>query len=186
MVQYTIDPGVSRFTIRAFASGMLSAFGHNPTFAVRQYEGDVQFDPENPTSAALTMKISAPSLDLIDDVSGDDRREILRVMHEQVLEDDKYPTIVYECPNSAASVKKNGDGQFEVRLDGTLTLHHVTRPQPLTARVSGNQAMLRANGEFSVKQSDYGINPVSAAGGTIKVKDELKCAFDLVARPPGS
>lgn len=27
----------------------------------------------------------------------------------------------------------------------------------------------------------YGIKPVSAAGGTIKVKDEVKLTFDIVA-----
>ena len=42
--------------------------------------------------------------------------------------------------------------------------------------------MLRANGEFSVRQTDYGIKPVSVAGGALKLKDELKCSFDIVAR----
>jgi polyisoprenoid-binding protein YceI len=181
-VQYRIDVGVSRFTIRAFAGGALSALAHSPTFAVRQYEGRVEFDPEAPSSASLTMTIAAPSLDLTDDVSAKDRREILRVMHEDVLEDDKYPTIVYDCPATASSVTSSS-GQFDVKLNGALTLHHVTRPQPLTARVVASPTMLRANGEFSVKQSDYGIRLASAVGGAIKVKDELRCAFDLVARP---
>jgi hypothetical protein len=41
---------------------------------------------------------------------------------------------------------------------------------------------LRAAGEFSVRQSDYEIRPVSAAGGTVKVKDDLKLTFDITAR----
>ena len=36
MVHYALDRGVSRFTARAFASGMLSAFGHSPTLAIRR------------------------------------------------------------------------------------------------------------------------------------------------------
>jgi polyisoprenoid-binding protein YceI len=182
-VEYRIDVGVSRFTIRTFASGMLAALAHNPTFAVRKYEGAVEFDPEHPTSASLTLKIAAPSLELVDDVSAKDRREISRVMHEEALEDDKYAVILYECPTSAATVAKTGDGQFDITLNGQLTLHNVTRPQTVHARVVASPAMLRAFGEFAVKQTDYGIRLVSAAGGTIKVKDELKCAFDLVARP---
>jgi polyisoprenoid-binding protein YceI len=182
-VEYRIDVSVSRFTVRAFASGMLSALAHNPTFAVRRYEGRVQFDPANPTSAALTLTIVAPSLELTDDVSAKDRGEIMRVMHQDVLEDDKYSTIVYDCPAASASVTKNGSDQFRVQLDGRLTLRQVTRPQSLTATVAATPAVLRAYGEFSVSQSDYGISLVSVAGGAIKVKDELKCAFDLVARP---
>ena len=42
--------------------------------------------------------------------------------------------------------------------------------------------MIRASGEFSLNQSDYGIKPISVAGGTLKVKDELKFSFDMVAR----
>jgi hypothetical protein len=30
--------------------------------------------------------------------------------------------------------------------------------------------------------SDFEIRPVSAAGGTIKLKDELKLSFDIAAR----
>jgi hypothetical protein len=35
---------------------------------------------------------------------------------------------------------------------------------------------------FSLKQTDYRIKLVAVAGGTIKVKDELKFSFDIVAR----
>jgi hypothetical protein len=41
---------------------------------------------------------------------------------------------------------------------------------------------LRAAGEFSIRQSDYEIRPASAAGGTVKLKDELKLSFDVAAR----
>ena len=43
---YAIDPDMSRFTVRAFASGMLSALGHSPTLAVRDFTGKAEFSPE--------------------------------------------------------------------------------------------------------------------------------------------
>ena len=46
--------------------------------------------------------------------------------------------------------------------------------------INGNS--VRATGEFSVRQSEYEITPVSAAAGAIRVKDEVKCMFDIVAR----
>ena len=36
---FQFDPNQSRFTVRAFATGMLSALGHDPTFAVRDFRG---------------------------------------------------------------------------------------------------------------------------------------------------
>jgi hypothetical protein len=41
---------------------------------------------------------------------------------------------------------------------------------------------LRASGEFTLRQSDYGIKPVSFAAGALRLKDELKFQFELVAR----
>jgi len=42
--------------------------------------------------------------------------------------------------------------------------------------------MLHAFGEFTIRQSDYNIKPISAIGGGLKVKDELKFSFDIVGR----
>jgi hypothetical protein len=42
--------------------------------------------------------------------------------------------------------------------------------------------LLRAFGEVSLRQSDYNIKPVSAVGGGLKVKDEVKFTFDIAAR----
>jgi hypothetical protein len=42
--------------------------------------------------------------------------------------------------------------------------------------------MLRISGNFPLSQSEYGIKPFSAAGGTLRLKDEVKFSFELVAR----
>jgi hypothetical protein len=34
-------------------------------------------------------------------------------------------------------------------------------------------------GKTKLKQTDFGIQPVSVAGGTVKVKDELELDFDV-------
>ena len=44
MTRYRLDPGQSRFTVQAFATGMLSFLAHSPTFAVRAFRGDVEID----------------------------------------------------------------------------------------------------------------------------------------------
>ena len=42
--------------------------------------------------------------------------------------------------------------------------------------------MLRASGEFSVQQTSFNLKLISVAGGGLKLKDELKFTFDIVAR----
>jgi polyisoprenoid-binding protein YceI len=174
-----IDPGASRLTVRAFAGGMLSAMGHSPTLAVHRFQGDTRFDAET-LSGSLVLRIMADSITVQGDMSETDRREIERITKEEVLEVATYPEILYACPE--ASVRRTGDGQFEITLPGSLSLHGVTLRQPISARLSVTGNLLRAFGEFTLRQSDYDIKPVTVGGGMLKVKDELKGTFDIVAR----
>ena len=47
-------------------------------------------------------------------------------------------------------------------------------------------SMLRASGDFTLDQTDYNIKLVSVAGGALKLKDELKFSFEMVARKQDS
>jgi polyisoprenoid-binding protein YceI len=160
---------------------MLSAFAHSPTIAIPDFQGEVQWNSSALEDASLRLVIRAPSLTVTDDISDKDRQEIERKMYQEVLETDGFPEIVYEC-SRVSSIQKIGEGSYVVVLNGELALRGVTRDQPVSARVTLKGDTLRAAGEFSVRQSDYEIKPVSAAGGTVKLKDELKLSFDVTAR----
>ena len=179
-VHYIIEAQGSTFTVRAFATGLLSALGHDPTIALPEFDGEIFLNPDAVEQSSLRMVIHSASLTDTDDISGKDREEINRRMHEEVLESDSFPDIVYECSRGSAS--KTGEGQYWVGLNGDLTLHGVKRAQPVSAHVSVNGSLLRAMGEFSVRQSDYEIRPVSALGGAVKLKDEIKLSFNISAR----
>ena len=181
IVRFVIDAKRSTFTVQAFSTGLLSAFGHNPKIAVRDIEGDAKFVAAGttPDEGRAHVKIRADSLEVIDDISEKDRREIHRQMYGEVLETDRFPEILYDCSRVTAS---GGGDRYWVVLHGELTLHGVTRPLPVSARVVITGDFLRASGEFSVRQSDYEIALVKVAGGAIRLKDEVKCTFDIMAR----
>jgi polyisoprenoid-binding protein YceI len=178
-IRYTINVRASRFTVRAFASGMLSALGHNPTIVIRDFTGEARVNPDKLEESSLRITVNAASLGVADNISDKDRREIELQMHDEVLEISRYPEIVYECSRLSAS--KTAEGQYQVTLDGDLTLHGVTRNQAVSARVMLSGETLVAFGDFSFRQSDYDIKLVSALGGALKVKDEVKGSFNIVA-----
>ncbi len=179
-VSYLIEARISRFTLRVFASGMLSAFGHSPTIAIRDFAGEARLNPSALESAWLHLTVKAASLQVTDNISDKDRREIEREMQENVLEIVRHPEIVYEC--SRVTVSNTLNGQTAITLNGNLTLHGQTRPQAVPAGIAFSGDMLRVFGEFSLRQSDYNIKLVSAIGGGLKVKDEVRFFFDIVAR----
>jgi polyisoprenoid-binding protein YceI len=180
-VRYVIDPKGSTFVVRAFVTGLLSSFGHNPTIAIPDFQGEVQFTSDTLEDASLRLVIQAASLIVTDDISDKDRQEIRRRMQDEVLETDGFEEILYECER-VSSIQKISEGQYAVALNGELSLHGVTQRQPVSARVTMKAETLRAAGDFPLRLSDYDIRPVSAAGGTVKLKDELKVTFDITAR----
>jgi polyisoprenoid-binding protein YceI len=179
-VRYALDPKVSRFTVQAFAAGLFSSFGHNPVIAITNFSGEATVTPETIEPASLIIKIPAASLEVASDVSDKDRKEIERMMQQNVLESSSYPEIVFECSQFPHSSTANG--QYWVSLNGDLTMHGVSCGQSVSANVTINGDTLKASGTFSLLQTDYGIQLVAVAGGTLKVKDELKFTFDVVAR----
>ena len=179
-VHYITDTGASQFTVQVFSGGLLSAFGHSPTIAIRDFSGEALVNSDEVQRSTLRLTIKAESLSVRDDISDKDRREIERTMQQEILETANYPEIVYECSDIA--VTKAGEGQYSVTLNGDLNLHGVTRFQAVNASVSLNEDLLRAFGTFSLLQTDYDLKLASVAGGALKVKDELKFSFNIVAR----
>lgn len=179
-MRYFIDKSSSKFTVRAFATGMLSSLGHSPTFAIRDFEGDLEFSPEATNRTSLRIHVKADSLEVLDDIKSKDRQEMESTMNQSVLETAKYPEIEFATTSIAAT--QLGEGRYQASLNGTLALHGVTRPIAVPTQVTLLGDMLRAGGEFPLLQSNFGIALVSVAGGTLKLKDELKFVFDIVAR----
>jgi polyisoprenoid-binding protein YceI len=179
-VHYRIDATSSRFTVRAFAAGLLSGFGHNPVIAFRDFSGEVNFAPEDIAKSSVGIAIKAGSFEVQSDVSEKDRREIMRAMNEQVLEVSRFPDIAFE--SRQVSGMQIGESLYVLKIEGDLFLHGVTRRQSVSANVVPTDDKLRAYGEFSVQQSDFKIKLVSVAGGALKVKDELKISFDVNAK----
>jgi polyisoprenoid-binding protein YceI len=179
-VRYRLDASQSRFTVQGSADGLLSMFGHDPVIAVCGFGGDVRLDPEALESSSLLMLVQAGSLAVVNKVSDKDRREMERAMQEDLLETARYPEIVFMSTRVAAN--QTAQGQYRARIIGNLSLHGVTREHTIDAQLTLGKDGLRARGEFPLRQTDYNIRPVSVAGGTLKMRDELKLSFDIAAQ----
>jgi polyisoprenoid-binding protein YceI len=106
------------------------------------------------------------------EISADKRAEIQHTMQSAaVLDVEKFPEISYQ----STTVASRGENHWEVR--GDLTLHG--KKEPVVVDVTLKDGHYR--GSASLKQTTFGITPIRIAGGTVKVKDEVKIEFDIVA-----
>ena len=55
-----------------------------------------------------------------------------------------------------------------------MSLHGVTKPVSLTVKQAGSSYTAHT----VLKQTTFGIKPISVGGGVIKVKDEVEIDFD--------
>ena len=154
--------------------------GHNPKIGIRTFSGEVDFNAEAAQASGFRLSMKSDSLGVLDDISDKDRREIEKMMNEQVLNQRNTLTSSMRLPPSP--IARIEGALYSATLNGTLSFHGVTRNQSISARIAVFDEMLRASGEFTLNQSDYGIKPISVAGGALKVKDELKFSFEMVAR----
>jgi len=183
-MRYRVDASRSRFIAQAFAKGLFSPFGHNPRLAIQSFEGEAEFNPDAPNAASLCMKARADSLSVIDDISEKDRREIERMTREEALEAARYPEIVFQSAIVAARQVAEGrrQAQYQVRINGVLSLHGVTRELAIDVMALFEEDELRARGGFPLRLTDFNIRPISVAGGLLKLKDEVQLSFDILAQ----
>ncbi len=161
-----IDAGASVITVRVFKSGLLSAFGHNHEITARIATGTVDAD-----SRRVEFHTRASSLHVQDPgVSEQDRMEIQRTMQgPEVLDIERFPEISFRSTGAEAV----SGSSWKVR--GDLALHGQTRPITVEVRQANGHYL----GATQIKQSDFDITPVKVAGGTVRVKDEVRIEFDV-------
>lgn len=165
-----IDIQKSAMTVKVFKSGLFSALGHEHEISAPIQQGRFS---ESDRSVELT--VDARQMRVLDkDVSEKDRAEIQETMlGPKVLDSGRFPEIHFR----STAAEPAGPGRWTVR--GDLTLHGQTHP--VAIEVHGQHG--HYEGSAHLKQREFGIEPFSAAGGAVKVKDELQVNFDIVAKP---
>jgi len=161
---------------------VLGAFAHDHKLQVKDFSGTVRGASKGLQFASLALDIVADSLTLVDNVSEGDRKEIEASMKQKVLETAKFPRITFR--SIGVTVDGTKDASSSIKLVGNLWLHGVGHKItiPMTVTLQGDS--LRAIGTTKLHQTHYGIEPYTAAIGTIRVKDEVTLSFDIVATRP--
>jgi polyisoprenoid-binding protein YceI len=165
-----IDTAKSVMTVRVYKAGVFSALGHNHEISAPISSGTVDI-----TARQVELRAQTRTLKVVDSgVSEKDRGEIQSTMlGADVLDVGSHPEVVFRSTGAEAA----GAGAWKVR--GNLTLHGQTHTVDVEVRVDGEHYV----GTSRFKQTEFGIQPVKVAGGTIRVKDEVRIEFNIQLAP---
>jgi len=161
-----IDVQRSAITIHVGKAGLFSAAGHEHWVNAPIASGFVN---ESASRVEFTVETGKLTIKPDPKIDSSTQARIQKEMEEMTLEPAKYPDISFR----SSRVEKTTDGW---KVEGNLSLHGITKPVTVVVKKNGDAY----TGHATIKQTDFGMKPVSAAGGTIKVKNELDIDFQIV------
>ena len=164
-----LDTARSSITIRVGRTGVFSFAGDNHLVRAPLASGSV-----NEAGKHIEFKVQSKSLRVEDPGTAADKKAQIqqRMLGPDVLDSEHFPVIQFRSTSISGAP---GD----LRAAGDLTLRGQTRPIEAKVQQIGKGHW---RGAASLKQSAFGIKPISIAGGTVKVKDELKLEFEIFAK----
>jgi YceI-like domain len=163
----TIDVNHSTLKVRVFKSGLFSPFAHDHEIEAPISEGAAGLS----ATPGVSLRVDARKLRVLDPgTSETDRAQIQKTMEgPTVLDSERFPQISFR----STSVEQLGNDHWKVH--GDLALHGQMNPVVLDVTLKDAHYL----GSSIIKQRDFGITPIRIAGGTVKVKDEVRIEFDI-------
>jgi polyisoprenoid-binding protein YceI len=179
---FRVDPANSATKIHVGKAGMFSFMaGHTHEVAGPIQSGEVVVDPEAPAGARIRLTIATSELEVsaASEPTGDAPKVQEAMAGPKVLDAAQHPRITYE--STSVTSKEQRGNQLDLVVSGKLTIRGVTQPVTVPVHAVLADTTLTASGRFKIKQSAFGITPISV-GGVVAVKDELEIEFSIAAR----
>jgi polyisoprenoid-binding protein YceI len=171
-----VIPGRGHFYIHVGAGGLFGAFAHDHLIEAQGIEGCAVIDSNDLTHSSIKLTFSTAGIRVLDPKeSAKDRAKVQTTMETEVLRVSQYTQVTFE----STGVERSSTADA-LRVRGNLTILGKTQPVivPLTL-TKLDDGTYRAKGEYKLKQTAFGIQPIQLAGGTVKVKDEVRIEFEL-------
>jgi len=180
---YVVDPGTSRVRIHVGKAGLASFAGHEHEVVARAFSGTIVADSEEIGRSRIELSFDAAALEVTGE--GEPPEDVTEVQETmvgaKVLDVARFPTVSFR--SSRVSGRLVSPGVYDLEVVGELTLHGTAHSLTVPVRVEVTDSALTATGRAEVAQKRFGIRPVSAGAGLVKVKNELEVEFHFVARP---
>ena len=179
---YAVDAAASSVRIHVGKSGALSFAGHKHEVVAPVVSGEIVADAADLAASRVTLTFQAGALKVLPEGEpAGDAPKVEEIMRgPKVLDAVRFPAITFKSQRVTGG--DAGGGAYDLELAGELMLHGVTRALTLPVHVEVAGETLIASGRTTLRHDQFGMEPVSAAGGSVKVKNEIPIEYRLVAK----
>jgi polyisoprenoid-binding protein YceI len=179
---FVVNEERSAVRVHVGKSGAFSFAGHRHVVAA-PVTGSITADSGNIGASSVELTFPTARFRVLPDGEpAGDPPKVEEVMRgPRVLESTLFPEARFRSKRVTGSATSSGVGEYEVQVTGDLTIHGATREVvvPMSVRVEGDT--LTAKGKSTIRHDQFGLTPVTAAGGTVRVSNEIDIDFQIVA-----
>lgn len=181
---YRVEPQRSQVLMRTGRDGPMKTAGHDHVIASADVEGLVLVGAD-PGESRADLRLPLQQL-IVDDptyragfglepelpesaIAGTTRN-----MHDKVLESSRFPWVT-------ASVRVLSMQERRSELDVSVTMHGASFDYRVPAELTVDPEKLRVTGSMTIGHADFGLTPFSAAGGLLRVAEDIEIVFEIQA-----
>lgn len=185
---WRIAPAESSLRILVYRGGTMARLGHNHVISSADIQGQLW---RGPTLESSGFEITVPVNTLIVDDNaaraeeGDDfplnvsedakAGTKANMLRPSLLDGEHFPEISLRATRITGSVASP-------EVMASMRIKDQTREIRLPVTLSEAHGALAVQGSLEIRQSDFGITPLSLAMGALTVQDTVKIKFRLVAK----
>ncbi|HEY2028305.1 MAG TPA: YceI family protein [Myxococcales bacterium] len=177
---YAVDESQSSARAHVGKTGIASFAGHEHVILAQRMQGEIVFDGERFGNSSVEVTVDARSLKVQEkgEPEGDAPKVQEAMRGKGQLDVAQYTAVRFRSTNVIG--RQTGANTCELSVAGELTLHGAKRllTVPIQLELRGDQ--LIATGKLTVKLTDFGVEPTSAAGGLVKVENDVPIDFRFV------
>jgi len=179
---YTIDETQSQARAHVGKTGIASFAGHEHVVVAQRMQGQIVFDSEHFGNSSVEVVVDARSLKVRaeGEPEGDAPKVEQAMRGKGQLDVAQYTAVRFRSTNVIG--RQTGANTCDLSIAGELTLHGVKRLLTVAIKLELRGDELIATGKLTVKLTDSGIEPTSAAGGLVKVENDVPLDFRFVGR----
>ena len=178
-IEYSVVESRSTVRVHVGKSGAFSFAGHRHQVDA-PVTGTIRADPASLGTSSVDLRFASAGLRVRPEGEPEgDAPKVQEVMQgAKVLDIARFPEMRFV---SKAVRGQPAGAAYDLAVVGDLTLRDVTRELTVPVRVSVEGNTLTATGRTTLRHDQFGLKPVSAAAGTVKVANELRVEFEIVA-----
>lgn len=188
---FAVDPGETDIRILIYRGGLLGGLGHNHVISVDKISGTLVL-ADNPAESSVELRFAVANL-VVDDPAlraaegadfppGITEKDILgtreNMLSPKLLDAENYAEV------RIVSSEISGD-MPDLRVAARVAVKKTANLLTFPVTLERDHETLTATGELVMSHVELGLRPFRAGLGTLRVRDEIRLKYRIVANEAG-